>query len=85
MASFIFLALILTLNNVILYSANYLKTKGFAMGTICAPSNANLLMYHFEKTYIPIYQRVLINLSQIYWPHIFIWTKNKRDLMKFLN
>ena len=38
-----FLALILTLNNFIFNSANYLQTKGCAMGTICAPSYANIL------------------------------------------
>ena len=48
-------------------SRNYLQTKGGAMGTICAPSYTNIFMDHFEKkTYIPIYQWIPINLSQIY-------------------
>ena len=81
-----FLALMLTLNNFMFNSTNYLQTRGCAMGTICAPSYANIFMDHFEKkTYIPIYHRILINLSQIYWRHIFIWTGSKKDLMKFLN
>ena len=67
-----FLAFILTLDNFIFNSRNYLQTKGCAMGTICAPSCANIFMDHFEKiTYIPIYQRVFINISQIYWRHTF--------------
>ena len=62
-----FLAIILTLNNFMFNSRNYLQTKGGAMGTICAPSYTNIFMDHFEKkTYIPIYQWIPINLSQIY-------------------
>ena len=58
-----FLALILTSDNFIFNSRNYLQTKGCTMGAICAPSYANIFMDYFEKTtYIPIYQRVLINL-----------------------
>ena len=67
-------------------STNYLQTKGCAMGTICAPSYANIFIDQFEKkNYIFIYQRLLINLPQIYWRHIFTWTGNMKDLMKFLN
>ena len=47
-----FLALILTLNNLIFNSINYLQTKDCAMGTICAPSYANIFMDHFEKNLI---------------------------------
>ena len=47
-----FLALILTLNNVIFNSKFYLKIKGCAMGTICAPSYANIFMSEFEEKYI---------------------------------
>ena len=43
------LVLILTLNNFIFNSRNYLQTKGCGMRTICAPSYANLFMDHFEK------------------------------------
>ena len=44
-----------------------------------------MLWIILKKNNIPIYQRLLINLSQIYWRHIFIWTGNKKDLIKFLN
>ena len=50
------------------------------MGTICAPSCTNIFMDHFEKkAYVPIYQRVLINLSQIYRSHVFHtdWQKER--------
>ena len=54
-----FVALILTLNNFIFNSRDYLQTKVCAIGT-------TIFMDHFEKkTYIPTYQRVFINL-QIY-------------------
>ena len=80
-----FLVFILILNNLMFNSRNYLQTKGCAMWTICAPSYANIFMNHFGKKLIyPFYQRVLINLSQICWRHIFIWT-GKKDIMKFLN
>ena len=44
-----FLALILTLNNFIFNLKFYLQTKGCAMGTICAPSYANIFMSEFLK------------------------------------
>ena len=47
-----FLALILTLNNFIFNSKFYLQIKGCAMGTICAPSYANIFMPEFEEKYI---------------------------------
>ena len=44
-----FLALKLTLNNFIFNFKNYLQIKDCAMGTICAPSYANIFMDHFER------------------------------------
>ena len=56
------------------------------MGTICAPSYANIFMDHFEKKLIYPFIK---GLSLIYLRFIddifFIWTGNKKDLMKFLN
>ena len=46
-----FLALISTLNYFVLNCKHYLHIKGFAMGTICGPSYANVFMEHFEKKY----------------------------------
>ena len=47
-----FLALILTLNNFIFNSKHFLQTKGSAIGTICTPSYANILMDLFERKYV---------------------------------
>ena len=47
-----FLALIQTLNNFTFNLKNFLQTKGCVMGTICAPSYANIFMDHFELKYI---------------------------------
>ena len=47
-----FLALIIKLNNFIFNSTFYLKIKGCAMETICAPSYANIFMTEFEGNYI---------------------------------
>ena len=43
-----FLALILTLKDLISDTKFYLQIKGCAMGTICAPAYANLFMSEFE-------------------------------------
>ena len=37
------------MNNFIFNSTNYLQAKGCAMGTICAPSYADIFMDHFGK------------------------------------
>ena len=47
-----FLALILTLNNFMFNSKNFLQTKDCAMGTICAAPYANIFMDHFERKYV---------------------------------
>ena len=47
-----FLALILTLNNFIFNCKHYLQIKGCAMGTICAPTYANVFMASFEPNFI---------------------------------
>ena len=47
-----FLLLILTLNNFMFSCRSYLQMKGCAMGTICAPSYANIFMDHFERKFI---------------------------------
>ena len=47
-----FLALILTLIKFAFNCKHYLQTKGCTIGTICAPSYANIFMDHFEKKYI---------------------------------
>ena len=44
-----FLALILTLNNIIFNSELYSQIKGCAMGTICAPAYANIFMAYLKK------------------------------------
>ena len=44
-----FLSLILTLNNFVFNSINYLQIMGCAMGTICASAYSNIFMAQFEK------------------------------------
>ena len=76
----------LTLNNFIFNCKNYLQIKGCAMGTICAPSYANILMDHFEikfiypsiKTFSLIYLRFIDNI-------FFIWRTIRTDLVKISN
>ena len=44
-----FLSLILTLNNFVLNSINYLQIIGCTMGTICVPAYTTISMAQFEK------------------------------------
>ena len=46
-----FLALILTLNNIIFNCKNYLQIKSCVMGTICFPLYANISMDHFDREF----------------------------------
>ena len=80
-----FLSLILTLNNFVFNSINYLHIMGCAMGTICALAFANILMAQFEKQHIYPYIK---NKSILYLRYIddicMIWTGTKQELLIFL-
>ena len=56
------------------------------MGTICAPSYANISMNHFERKFI---HQFIKTFSLIYLRFVddifFIWTGSKTDLEKFIN
>ena len=43
------LSKVLTLNNFVFNDEHFLQVKGCAMGTICAPSYANIFMGRFES------------------------------------
>ena len=81
-----FLALILTLNNFIFNSKFYLQIKGCAMGTICAPSYANIFMSEFEEKHI---YPLIKNKSVIYLCYIgnifMVWIKSESELRHFMN
>ena len=79
-----FLRLVLTLNNFVFNSQNYLQIKGCAMGTKCAPSYANIFMGMFEERYIcPLIEKI----SNFYLRFIddicLTWTGTTDQLMKF--
>jgi len=80
-----FMSLILTLNNFVFNSQNYLQIKGCAMGTICAPSYANIFMAEFEKQYI--YPHIK-NKSMMYLRYIddifMIWKGTRASLDQLL-
>ena len=48
-----FLTFILILNNFLFNLVNYIQQMGYQMGTICAPSYANMFMVQFD-TYTDI-------------------------------
>ena len=75
--------LILTLNKFIFHYRNYLEMKGCAVGTICAPSYANIFVDHFERKFI---YPVIKAFSLLYLRFIEdIWTDSITDLEKNLN
>ena len=80
-----FLSLILTLNNFVFNSINYLQIMGCAMGTVCEPAYANIFMAQFEKQHIYPYIK---NKSVLYLRYIddifMIWTGTKQELLTFL-
>ena len=56
------------------------------MGTICAPSYAIIFMDHFEKKLIYSFIKGFLLICLRFTDDIFfIWTGNKKDLMKFLD
>ena len=63
------LRLVLTLNNFVFNSQNYLQIKGCAMGTKCAPSYANIFMGMLEERYI--YQLIEKNFYLLFIDGIF--------------
>ena len=80
-----FLNLILTLNNLLFNSINYLQITGCAMGKICAPAYANIFMAQFGKQHVYPYIK---NKSILYLQYIddifMIWTGTKQELLIFL-
>ena len=81
-----FLSLILTLNNFVFNYTHYLQTMGCAtMGTICAPSYANIFMANFEAKHIYPYIKEKPPLYLRYIDDIFmIWKGTKVELIKFI-
>ena len=80
-----FLCLILTLNNFVFNSTNYLQTMGCAMGTICVPAYANIFKAQFEKQLIYPYIKNKSILYLRYIDDIFMmWTGTKQELLIFL-
>ena len=79
-----FLRLVLTLNNFVFNSQNFLQIKGCTMGTKCAPSYANIFMGMFEERYIyPLIEKIS-NFYLRFIDDIFlIWTGTTDQLMKF--
>ena len=79
-----FFSLILTLNNFVFNSLNYLQIIRYPMGTICASVYANIFMAQFEKQYIHIYIKNISIPSLQYIDDIFmIWTGIKQDVLVF--
>ena len=81
-----FLALISTLKNFIFNSKFYLQIKSCAIGTICAPSYANIFMSEFEENhmYLLIKNKSAIHLRYI--DDIFmVWIISESELGHFMD
>ena len=80
-----FLSLILTLNNFVFNCTHYLQTMSCAMGTICAPSYANIFMATFEAKHIYPYIKEMSLLYLRYIDDIFMIRKGtKVELVTFI-
>ena len=80
-----FLSLVLALNNFVFNCTHYLQTMGCTMGTICAPSYANIFMANFEAKHIYPYIKEMSFLYLRYIDDIFmIWKDIKVELMTFI-
>ena len=79
------LKLVLTLNNFSFNSTNYLQVKGCAMGTICAPTYANLFMGRFEHDKI---YPLIENLCHVYLRYIddifMTWAGSTEEFNQFM-
>ena len=83
-----FFALILTLNNIVFNCKHDRQIKCLSMGTLYAPSYANIFIDSFEKIYVYIYPS-LQGISLIYLRFIddifFMWKDTKEKLKNCLN
>ena len=76
-----FVGLILTLSNFVFNSNLYVQIKGSAMGTICAPDNANIFMAEFEQKYIyPLIKDKPIFFLRYIDDIFMVWTKSEKRL-----
>ena len=80
------LKLILTCNNFEFNGKHFLQIKGCAMGTICAPSYANIFMGIFEEQYIYQFIESNAKLYLRYIDDIFIlWTSTRQQFENFIS
>ena len=81
-----FLFLILTLNNFIFNGLHYLQKIGCAMGTICAPTYANIFMGEFEKKFIYPCIKSFCNFYCRFIDDIFLlWNGTEEELLSFIS
>ena len=81
-----FLLLILKSNNFVFTSNIYLQIKGCTMGTIYAPTYANIFMVEFEQKYIyPLIKDKSIFFFRYIDDIFMVWTKSETQLKDFMN
>ena len=81
-----FFKFILTCNNFKFNGKHFLQIKDCAMGTICAPSYANIFMGEFEEKFIYPYIEGRTKLYLRYIDNIFIiWTGSEQQFTKFIS
>ena len=81
-----FLALIINLNNSSFDCIHYLRKKGCAMGTICAPVYTNIFTSNFELKYIYPYIKDKTEMLLRFIEHLFmIWTGFEQELLDFMS
>ena len=75
-----FLSSILTLNNFLFNSVNYIQKMRREMSNVCAPLYANLFMAQFEENHIYTYIKDMCVLYLSYWLLFIIWKEEKEQL-----
>ena len=75
----------MTLKNFIFNTKFYLQIKGYAIGTVCAPTYANMLMSEFEKKYIYPLGKTNPQLSAFYGRYFYGTDQINFNLKSFMN
>ena len=81
-----FLELILTRNNFIFNFTFYVQIKGCAIGTICAPTYPNIIVFEIEGRYTyPLINDKSSSYLQFIDDIFMVWTKSQNQLKPFTN
>ena len=80
-----FLFLILTLNDFVFNGIHYCQKLRCAIGTICAPNQANILMEEIERNFMYPCLQTISNFYHRFIDDIFLlWNGSEKQLLDFI-